>query len=78
MVEGGKKHLAHPGLLGDADRILDPGPAAVAQLEGGNVFITLVGDEGGVALAGLAVEARELGTGMRLGVDIATGPTVDI
>ena len=62
--EGGEGHASHPGLLGDADRVLDAGPAAVAQLQGGDVLIALVGDEGGVAVAGLAVEDRELGAGM--------------
>ena len=54
VVEGGEGDLAHPGLLGDADRVLDAGPAAVAQLKGGDVLIALIGDEGGVAIAGLA------------------------
>jgi hypothetical protein len=40
------------------------GPPAVAQLQGGDVLIGLVGDEGCVAVAGLAVEDRELGAGM--------------
>ena len=64
MGEGGEGHLAHPGLLADPDRVLDAGPAAVAQLQGGDVGVVLVGDEGGVAVAGLAVEDRELGAGM--------------
>gem|GEM_PF-4537583 len=36
----------------------------VAKLEGGDVGVVLVGAEGGVAVAGLAVEDRELGAGM--------------
>ena len=64
MGEGSEGHLGHPGLLGDADRVLDLGPAAVAQLQGSDVLISLVADEGGVAVAGLAVEDRELGAGM--------------
>jgi hypothetical protein len=63
--EGGEGHLCHPGLLADADRVLDAGAAAVAQLEGSDVGVLLVGDEGGVAVAGLAVEDRELGAGVR-------------
>jgi hypothetical protein len=62
--EGGEGHLAHPGLLADADRVLDASAAAVAQLQGGDVGVFLVGDEGGVAVAGLAVEDRQLGAGM--------------
>ena len=36
----------------------------MAQLQGGDADVFLVGDEGGVAVAGLAVEDRELGAGM--------------
>jgi hypothetical protein len=64
VVEGGEGHLAHSGFLGDADRVLDLGPAPVAQLKDGDVGVFLVGDEVGVAVAGLAVKDRELGAGM--------------
>ena len=38
--------------------------AAVAQLQGGDVALALVGDEGGVAIA-LGIEDAELGAGVR-------------
>jgi len=64
VLEGGEGHAPHPGFLAGADRVLDPSPAAVAQLQGGDVGAVLVGDEGGVAVA-LCVEDLKLGTGVR-------------
>ena len=46
-----KGRLRMPGVLAAADRVLDAGAAAVAQLQGGDVGALLVGDEGGVAVA---------------------------
>jgi len=63
-AKAAKGRLCHPGLLADPDRVLDASPAVVAKLEGGDVGVVLVGAEGGVAVAGLAVEDRELGAGM--------------
>lgn len=64
MGEGGKGQVADAGVLGDADRVLAPGTAAVAQLQGGDVVLALVGDEGGMAVP-VGVEDLELGPGMR-------------
>lgn len=49
--------VAHAGVLADTDRLLDPGAAALTQLESGDVLPGLVGVDAGVAVAVL-VEDR--------------------
>ena len=51
-VPGRRSNLSEEGLFG---------PAAVVQLQGGDVGVILAGDEGGVALARLMIEDQELG-----------------
>jgi hypothetical protein len=63
VLEGGEGQVADAGLLGAADRVLAAGAAAVAQLQGGDVGVVLVGDEGGMAVP-LGVEDFELGAGV--------------
>ena len=64
MLEGVVGEVAHAGVLAGADAVLDPCVAAVAQLQGGDVVVVLVGEEACVPVAVL-VEDRELRAGVR-------------
>jgi len=62
QVEG---QVAQPGGLAAADAILDAGAAAMAQLQGGQVGVGLVGDEHLEAVP-VGVAERQLGARVRI------------
>jgi hypothetical protein len=45
VLEGVVREVAHPGVLAGADAVLDAGAAAVAELQGGDVRVVLVGEK---------------------------------
>ena len=55
--------VAQPGVFGRSDAVFDAGAVAVAQLEGGDVCVWLVGDEDLEAVA-VVVGEGELGAGV--------------
>ena len=64
MLERVVGEVAHAGVLAGADAVLDPGAAAVAQLQDGDVVAVLVGDKARVPVAVL-VEDLKLRAGVR-------------
>jgi hypothetical protein len=56
--------VAHAGVLAGPDPVIDPGAAAVTQLQVNDVLVRLVGEKAGVAVAVL-FEDRELRAGIR-------------
>jgi hypothetical protein len=63
VLEGVEGEVLEARVLGAADAVLDAGPAAVGELERGDVRVRLVGDEAREAVA-VGVLKAQLGTGM--------------